>query len=137
MTRQELQIFESILEYFQKKKVVERIAKAEDKIGTFKKIQGSLEKSLRQLRIDVKRPLKNREITPKEVLEVCTMCLMAEMDDFELLDDYWQLVIALQRVKGDKEEIANNFSNFLSKSNIFSEERLEDLIERFYTQTQN
>lgn len=133
MEKSNVTIFESLLEYFQKKKIIERIYKSSDPVETFKKIQKSLEWSFNRLREDVKEPIKDRQILPNEVLEVCTMCLMSGMDDFDLLDDYWQLVLSLQKVEGEKAKIAKNFMEFLLLSGIFTEECLEDMIKRFYS----
>ncbi len=133
MTTQKTKTFESLLVYFQKEKVVERIYKSADPVETFNKIENSLEKSFEQLRKEIRHPIKNRRISSDEVLEVCTMCLMSGMDDYELLDDYWQLVLALQEVKGDKKQIANKFYDFLLASGIFSDENQgEELITRFF-----
>lgn len=136
MTKSDVIIFENILEHFQRKKVVQRIYKSSNPVETFKRIQKSLEWSFEKLRQEVSSPIKNREILPNEALEVCTIWLMSGMGAFELLDDYQQLILSLQKIEGEKEKIAKNFFEFLFKSGSFTDECLEDMIKRFYsTQT--
>lgn len=52
-------------------------------------------------------------ISPENVVEICFILLMSGVDDDDLTDNYEEIEPILDQVKGEQQEIADRFAEFL------------------------
>lgn len=70
-------------------------------------------------------------ISPENVVEICFILLMSRVDDCDLTDNCEEIDPILNQVKGEQQEIAKRFSEFLyDEVNFFSWNTEEELLKK-------
>lgn len=76
---------------------------------------------------------KSYKINPEEALEIVLLCVMAEIEDYEMLEDWEALHRALFQVRGEMQEVAEDIAFELKEEEmLFSDFTLEEFVEKFF-----
>ena len=70
-------------------------------------------------------------ISAEDAVPFCLVCMMTGLDDCDILEDYHELVKALEEVEGPLAETAKDLADFLDTGS-FSEEDIEELLEKLW-----
>lgn len=123
---------DGLVETFQEEKVVERIIDADDKESIVKSMKEIYKESLNDFHSqDV--GLYDGFISTENAVQICVICMMAEVDDYEVLWYYEELPKVLHQVTGRFEKVAKRMEFFLLTGKCFSDYDLMYLIEKFFT----
>lgn len=123
---------DELVKTFQEEKVVERIMDADDKESIVKSMQKLYKASLNDFNSQCVG-LCNGLISTENAVQICIICIMAEVDDYEVLWDYEELPKVLHRVTGRFEKVAKRMEFFLLTGKCFSDYDLMYLIAKFFT----
>lgn len=80
------------------------------------------------------------QVTANNAIEIVLICIMAGIEDYEMLENYYNLTSALSQVKGELHETAKKIADFLEGEleeqdgfeGSFSEYNEEDFLEAFF-----
>ena len=80
------------------------------------------------------------QVTANNAIEIVLICIMAGIEDYEMLENYYNLTSALNQVKGEFHETAKKIADFLEGElegqdgfeGSFSEYNEEDFLEAFF-----
>ncbi len=80
------------------------------------------------------------QVTANNAIEIVLICIMAGIEDYEMLENYYNLTSALNQVKGEFHETAKKIADFLEGElegqdgfeGSFSEYNEEDFLEVFF-----
>lgn len=71
-------------------------------------------------------------ITTENVLQICIICMMTDIDDYELIENYKHLERTLNRIEGDFSKSAEKIAAFIHWGGSFSYRNKEELLEEFF-----
>ena len=80
------------------------------------------------------------QVTANNAIEIVLICIMTGIEDYEMLENYYNLTSALSQVKGELHETAKKIADFLEGEleeqdgfeGSFSEYNEEDFLEAFF-----
>jgi len=127
---------ENLIKLLQERKTVERLIEAEDKFELFVNEKKELENELENLKKifsqNNTRGCEELEILPSNVLEICMVCILANIDEIYLFSScYDKIPEVLWKVEGIKKKTARLFSDFLEEDN-FSGLETKYLLNKFF-----
>ncbi len=128
-------VLKELVSNFKQEGVVRQLLKSDDKIKTFKSIQKRYKKQLNFLReeaVNKKHRIDNELSTKKNAVIIATICLMAEIEDYELFKNYEQLYYSLQQIEGTEEYTAMKMYKHFVFGKIMTKKSLQKLILEFY-----
>ncbi|MCI8383317.1 MAG: hypothetical protein HFJ33_00270 [Clostridia bacterium] len=128
MRKRTKRILMSLLKVFEEEGVVEMISKAEDSEKAFYYIRSRLRDEIEALKKDMV-PSTWNEVTPEEAKQIVTICLMAGVDDIDLIEDYEILPQALACSDG---RIERAMYAYLIKGKLFSRKETQTLVKQFF-----
>lgn len=117
-----------ILRIFEQEKVIENIEKSRNKMKAFTGIKNCFQKDIESLKEEIVEPIQwVDKISVKQAVCMVTVCLMAEIDDNDLLDN---CEILQEALLGSQKY--TNLQYFLTTGRVFSNEDTEYLVNLFF-----
>ena len=130
-----------LIRTFHDKKIVEKIAKSNNKFGTYQKQKKLLKEELDSFRKDVLKYYnlsrvvivdEEYDILPEDSLQICLICMMIGINDDDLFGNYEDLPIALRQIEGSLSAIAGRISDYLDEAQLFLDYTEKELIKIFF-----
>lgn len=113
---------------FERERVVEMISRAKDSEEAFNYIHYRIRDEISEIKKDMV-PITWNEVTPEEAKQIVTICLMAGVDDIDLIEDYEILPQALACSDG---RIERAMYAYLIKGKLFSRKETQTLVKQFF-----
>lgn len=139
-----VEILKNLIRLFRENQVVERIAAAKGDICVYTwqrdKFKNELDKLSKQASYCgyiIKEDEYSRILT-EDALQIAFICIMARIDDFQLLQIYEELPVALRKVKGELSNLAENIAYYLGpegdgdKNMALSDHSENELLKLFF-----
>lgn len=138
-----IKLLNELIAIFKERDTVRKILQAKDVKAVYKEEKATVKYELESFKEMMLPFIRESEypisdvsevISPENVVEICFILLMSKVvDDCDLADNCEEIEIILNRVKGEQQEIADRFSEFLYvESHCFSvyteEELLKELL---------
>ena len=125
--------------------IMEKLANAKNKVEVFEEEETALGGKLD----DFRKLMKGRKklgykytfykgeypINPKNVLEICLICIMVNMDDCRMFQEYTEIPKHLRGVKGKWKYVAANIAYCIGENDegdLFSNYSKEELLKKFF-----
>lgn len=122
---------DGLVKTFQEEKVVERIIDADDKDSIVKSMEEIYQVALNNFNSQCVG-LYNGLISTENVVQICIICIMANVDDYEVFWNYEELPKVLHEVTGKFKNIAKRMELFLLAGRCFSDYEKTELIEEIF-----
>lgn len=127
-----METFKNLIREFRENKEVERIIDSENKVETFEEIRSEYELELNDFKNELGE-LYDEEISAKNSVQICIICMMSGKNDYEVFWEYEKLSRALHQVTGKLQKVAKELEKFLLTGGEFvSDCGKTELIERFF-----
>ncbi len=134
-----------LVRFLKDRNVIEKLASAENKAEVFEneeKVLGGKLDDFRELMKDRKKLgyaytfyKGEYQILPKNVLEICLICIMINIEDYKMFEEYTDIPGCLRKVEGKWAYIAANIAYCIGENDegdLFSNYSKEELLKRFF-----
>lgn len=129
---------DELVRIFKERDTVRKILQAKDVKAVYEEEKTAMSKQLESFNNEMQIFIEENEtpisdpsevISPENVVEICFILLMSRVDDCALTDNCEEIDPILSQVKGEEQEIAKRFSDFLyEKVRFFSDYTDEEVL---------